>query len=108
MGNGQKQDITSNLHSFTETGGFAFKLIQRDGQEFLDVLTVVETDHCDVDTLLLVLVQSVDNEQLLVAEGNSLSVALLGELYRLEFAGNDLDMMILRKIFITKYYQILF
>ena len=62
LGNGQKQDITINLHSFTETDGLAFKKIQGDCEELLDVLAAVETDHCDVDTFLLVLVQSVHNK----------------------------------------------
>ena len=89
MGNGQKKDIAINLHSFTDTDGLPFKKIKRDGEEFLDVLAGVETDHRDEDTRLLVysvstaLVQSVNNEQLLVAECHSILIALLWELYLL-------------------------
>ena len=72
-------------------------MIKRDGEELLDVLAAVETDHCDEDTFLLVLVESVHNEQLLVAERHSVLVALLWELYLPQFAGNDLDMVILKK-----------
>ena len=97
LGDGQKQNITFNLHSFTQTGWLAFKMIKRDGEELLDILAAVETDHCDEDTFLLVLVESVHNEQFLVAERHSVLVALLWELNFFEFTGNDLDFVILMK-----------
>ena len=104
--NRQKKEVAINLHSFTETNRFPVKEIKRDGEEFLDVLSGVETDHCDADTFPLVfvvltqraiLIQSIHNEQLLVTESHSVSIVLLWELYLLYFTGNDLYMVILKK-----------
>ena len=78
---GQQKKIPLNLQSLTETGSLAFKILQRDSQEFLDGLSIIEIDNLNVETFLLLLVETVNDEQFLLLESKSILIALFRELY---------------------------
>ena len=103
---GQQQNVSLNLDTGAETGGgLVFQTVQRDSQELLECLPAVQTDNCHEYPTLVLLTQSVHDEELLAVEDNSVLVVFLQELDFFHLARLDPDNVILNinLVHLTKY-----